>query len=112
MTVVSAIFVMLGFLGLAAPAGAQTTTTIPPVRSIPITSASSTSTTAKPAATTTTTTTAPASVSASGTATADPLASTGIAADKLVPLAFLLIGLGAALVGAARRFGRPVYTFL
>lgn len=111
MTVVSAIFVMLGFLGLAAPAGAQTTTTIPPVRSIPITSASSTSTTAKPAATTTTTT-APASVSASGTATADPLASTGIAADKLVPLAFLLIGLGAALVGAARRFGRPVYTFL
>ena len=91
-------------VGLAAPAAAQTTTTtMPPVRSIPVTPA--------PGATTTTTT-RPASTAVSGETASSPLADTGMAADKLVPLGFLLIGLGAALTGAARRYGRPTYTFL
>ena len=89
-------------VGLAAPVAAQTTTTtMPPVRSIPVTPA--------PGATTTT---APASSGVGGETASSPLADTGIAADKLVPLGFLLIGLGAALTGAARRYGRPTYTFL
>ena len=93
-------------VGLAAPAAAQTTTTtMPPVRSIPVTPA--------PGVTTTTTTTArPAGTAGTETASASPLADTGLAADKLVPLGFLLIGLGAALTGASRRYGRPNYTFL
>jgi hypothetical protein len=95
----------LGALGVgaAAPAGAQTTTTTtaPPVRSIPVT----------PAAPATTTTAAPAAVAATTSASA-PLADTGIAADRLVPFGFLLIGLGAALVAAARRYGRPAFDFL
>ncbi len=37
---------------------------------------------------------------------------TGISADKLVPFGLLLIGLGAALTNAARRFGRARYNFL
>jgi hypothetical protein len=101
-------------LGVAAPAAAQTstTTTMPPVRSIPVTPASTT-TTAAPA---TTTTTAKPAVSGSGTTSGsgsegDPLASTGLAADKLVPLAFLLIALGALLDGAARRSRRPAPFF-
>ena len=89
-------------VGLAAPAAAQTTTTtMPPVRSIPVT----------PAAGVTTTTAAPA-VAAGGETASSPLADTGLAADKLVPLGFLLIGLGAVLTGASRRYGRPAYTFL
>ena len=91
-------------VGLAVPAAAQTTTTtMPPVRSIPVTPAPGV---------TTTTTARPAAVSGSGETAASPLADTGIAADKLVPFGFLLIGLGAALTGAARRYGRPAYTFL
>ena len=90
-------------LGVAAPAAAQTTTTtMPPVRSIPVT----------PAPGVTTTTTAAPAVAAGGETAASPLADTGLAADKLVPLGFLLIGVGAALTGAARRYGRPTYTFL
>ena len=90
-------------VGLAAPAAAQTTTTtMPPVRSIPVT----------PAPGVTTTTTARPAAAVSGETAASPLADTGIAADKLVPFGFVLIGLGAALTGAARRYGRPTYTFL
>ena len=97
-------------VGLAGPVAAQTTTTMPPVRSIPVTPA--------PGVTTTTvrTTTTTAAVSGAGAGTAEtaaaPLADTGLAADKLVPFGFLLIGLGAALTGASRRYGRPSYTFL
>ena len=92
-------------VGLATPVAAQTTTTtMPPVRSIPVTPAPgvTTTTTARPAAT-------PAGTES---AAAAPLADTGLAADKLVPFGFLLIGLGAALTGASRRYGRPAYTFL
>jgi hypothetical protein len=39
------------------------------------------------------------------------LADTGFAADKLVPLGFLLIALGGALTGAARR-PRRAYALL
>lgn len=96
-------------VGLAAPVAAQTTsTTMPPVRSIPVTPAPGVTTTTTAARTTTTT--APAAVS--GETAAAPLADTGIPADKLVPFGFVLIGLGAALTGAARRYGRPAYTFL
>jgi hypothetical protein len=88
-------------VGLAAPVAAQTTTTtMPPVRSIPVT----------PAAGVTTTTTA--AVAASGETASSPLPDTGLAADQLVPLGFLLIGVGAVLTAAARRYGRPTYTFL
>ena len=99
-------------VGLAAPAAAQTTTTtMPPVRSIPVTPAPGVTTTTARAAT------PPTTVAASGGGTgaetaASPLADTGLAADKLVPFGFLLIGLGAALTGASRRYGRPSYTFL
>jgi hypothetical protein len=96
-------------IGLAAPVAAQTTTTtIPPVRSIPVTSGPTT--TAAPSPTTTTTVASTAVTSA--TTDAKPLASTGVAADKLVPLGFLLIALGAALTGAARRPRRTAYSFL
>jgi hypothetical protein len=97
-------------VGVAAPVAAQTTTTMPPVRSIPVTPAPTT--TAAPAATTTTA--APATsgtVTAAGAATEDPLADTGIAADKLVPLGFALIALGALLDAAARRYRRTAYSF-
>lgn len=96
--------------GVIAPAAAQTTTTMPPVRSIPVTPAPTATTTAT--ATTvraTTATTAPAAAAAQ--AAAPPMADTGLPADKLVPFSFLLIGLGAALTGAARRYGRIRYTF-
>ena len=98
-------------VGLAAPAAAQTTTTtMPPVRSIPVTPAPGvTTTTARPAATPTA---AAAGTGSSAETAASPLADTGLAADKLVPFGFLLIGLGAALTGASRRYGRPSYTFL
>ena len=90
-------------VGLAVPAAAQTTTTtMPPVRSIPVT----------PAPGVTTTTTARPTPAVSGETAASPLADTGLAADKLVPFGFVLIALGAALTGAARRYGRPAYTFL
>jgi hypothetical protein len=99
-------------VGVAAPAAAQTTTTssttMPPVRSIPVTPAPGVTTTTTARATTTTT----AAVSGSGESAAPAMADTGIAADKLVPLGFLLIALGAALTGASRRYGRPAYTFL
>jgi hypothetical protein len=101
-------------VGLAGPVAAQTTTTtMPPVRSIPVTPAPTTS--AAPSATTTTTprtTTTTPTASVSGETAALPLADTGLAADKLVPFGFLLIGLGAVLTGASRRFGRPAYRFL
>ena len=100
-------------VGLAAPVAAQTstTTTMPPVRSIPVTPAPTT--TAAPASTTTTT----ARVAGGGETAApaaeagDPLADTGIAADKLVPFAFVLIALGALLDAAARRYRRTSYSF-
>jgi hypothetical protein len=89
-----------GALGLGAPGpvAAQTTTstTVPPVRSIPVTPAAP----------------APTTTSSAGGSAAAPLAATGIAADRLVPFGFVLIGMGAALVGAARRYGRPAYRFL
>jgi hypothetical protein len=91
-------------VGLAAPAFGQTTTT---VRPIPVTGTGPTSTvapttTARPATTATT---------VAGTA-ASPLASTGVAADKLVPFGFVLIAMGALLTAAARRPRRTAYTFL
>jgi hypothetical protein len=106
-------------LGVATPAAAQTTTTsttMPPVRSIPVTPApnATTTTTARAATTTTTTTTAAVSGSGTGTGTGsedDPLADTGLAADKLVPLAFLLIALGAVLDAGARRYRRTAYSY-
>ena len=99
-------------LGVATPAAAQTTTTsttMPPVRSIPVTPAPNATTTTTARATTTTTT---AVVSGSGTGSEeDPLADTGLAADKLVPLAFLLIALGAVLDAGARRYRRTAYSY-
>ena len=85
-------------LGLGTPAAAQTTTTTSTtaVPSIPVTPAPAAAPTAAPTA----------------TPTAAPLADTGIAADRLVPMGFVLIGLGAALSAAARRYGRPAYRFL
>ena len=76
-----------------APVGAQTTTT--------------TSTTAVPSIPVT-----PAPAATSASTTSAPLAETGLAADKLVPLGFLLIALGSLLTSAARRFGRPAFRFL
>ena len=93
-------------VGLAAPAAAQTTTTtMPPVRSIPVTPAPGVTTTTAPRTTTTT-------AAVSGETASSPLADTGLAADKLVPFGLLLISLGAVLTGASRRYGRPRYTFL
>ncbi len=93
----AAIFVAAAMAAGLSPvpgAVAQTTTTMPPVRSIPVTPGPTTATTAAP--------TTGESAGQGGTAAAD-LADTGVAADKLVPLGLLLIGLGAALQGAARR---------
>lgn len=105
-------------VGVAAPVAAQTstTTTMPPVRSIPVTPAPApTTTTAAPAATTTSTTAPPAAAAETAAPPAEtagaPLADTGIAADKLVPFAFLLIALGAVLDAAARRYRRTSYSF-
>ncbi|HUP86261.1 MAG TPA: hypothetical protein VM143_11390 [Acidimicrobiales bacterium] len=93
-------------VGLAGPAAAQTTsTTMPPVRSIPVTPAPGVTTTT--ARLTTATTTAPTPVETA----AAPMADTGLAADKLVPLGLLLIAVGAALTEAARRARRPAYAF-
>jgi hypothetical protein len=88
-------------LGFAAPVAAQSTTTTSTtgVPSIPVTPAVPVTTTTAPAA-------------AAAATTSAPLATTGIAADRLVPLGFLLIGLGSALVAAARRYGRPAFRFL
>lgn len=96
-------------VGVAAPVAAQSTTTstMPPVRSIPVTPA-------QPATTTTTAATTPTTAATGGsgeTAAGDPLADTGIAADKLVPLGFLLIAVGALLDAAARRYRRTAYSF-
>lgn len=94
-------------VGVAAPVAAQTTTTstMPPVRSIPVTPA-------QPATTTTTAATASAAGAGAGEAAAgDPLADTGIAADMLVPLGFVLIAVGALLDAAARRYRRTAYSF-
>jgi hypothetical protein len=104
-TVLISAVLALGLAAFAGPAAAQTTTTtMPPVRSIPVTPA--------PGVTTTTSTTARPAAAVSGeTAAAPPMADTGLAADKLVPLGLLLIGLGAALTGAARRTRRPAYAF-
>ena len=79
----------------AAAASAQTTTTIPP---IPVTGTgpSGATTTTAPR---TTATTAPSGEVAAG----QDLASTGFTADKLVPLAFGLIGAGAAMQATSRR---------
>jgi hypothetical protein len=97
---------VVGAFGVGlAPASAQTTTTTSTtgVPSIPVTPAVPAPTTTAPAA----------SGTASGSeSAASPLADTGIAADRLVPLGFLLIGMGAVLVGAARRYGRPAFRFL
>ena len=97
-------------VGLAAPVAAQTTTstTMPPVRSIPVTPAPGVTTTTTARATTSTTV---AAVSGETAAPAPGMADTGLAADKLVPLGLLLIGFGAALTGAARRTRRPAYAF-
>ena len=99
-------------VGVATPVAAQTstTTTMPPVRSIPVTPAPTT--TAAPASTTTTARASTPTTVAAGneTAAADPLADTGIAADKLVPLAFALIAVGGLLDAAARR-RRNAYSF-
>lgn len=71
---------------------AAQTTTVPPVRSIPVTGGT-TATTAAP-----TTTAATAATGSDG-----DLASTGVAADLLVPFGFALIGVGGVLQVAARR---------
>ena len=92
----SAAMVVAG-VASATGAAAQTTTTIPPVRSIPVTPA--TTTTAAPVRTAGTA----ESASPQPAQTAADLADTGVAADRLVPLGLLLIGVGAALQGAARR---------
>lgn len=81
----------------AAAASAQTTTTIPP---IPVTG------TGPSGATTTTAPRSTATTAPSGegeVAAGQDLASTGFTADKLVPLAFGLIGAGAAMQASARR---------
>ena len=98
-------------VGVAAPVAAQTstTTTMPPVRSIPVTPAPTT--TAAPAATTTTVrATAPANAATDPAAGAG-LADTGMAADKLVPLGFALLAVGALLDAAARRYRRTASSF-
>ena len=87
---------LTGALFVGAGVAAAQTTTLPPVRTIPVTGA----TTSTTAARATTTTTAAAAVSS---ATANAMASTGIAADMLVPLGFALIGAGGAMQVAARR---------
>ena len=100
-------------VGVAAPVAAQTTTTstMPPVRSIPVTPAQPV-TPAPPTTAATTPTTAATGAGGGGeTAAGDPLADTGIAADKLVPLGFLLIAVGALLDAAARRYRRTAYSF-
>jgi hypothetical protein len=78
----------LAVLGSAPSAGAQTTTTIPP---IPVTGGGGTTATTAPA---------PAAAEDAGTA---GMADTGLATDRLVPFGFVLIGAGAALDAVARR---------
>lgn len=99
-------------LGVAAPAAAQTstTTTMPPVRSIPVTPAPTT-TTSTTARATTPTTAAVGGTVAGAPVEGDPLATTGVAADVLVPLGFLLIALGALLDAGVRRSQRPAPFF-
>lgn len=99
---VSASVIACGFVLAGATAAlAQTTTTVPPVRSIPVTGGQ----------TATTTTAAPAAAGGE-TAAAGGLADTGIAADMLVPFGFTLIGAGAVMQAAARRRPRNAYGLL
>ena len=94
---IAGFFAAGALLMTAGIAGAQTTTTTPPVRSIPVTGGQAA----------TTTTAAPATESATG-----DLASTGLAADMLVPAGFALIGAGAVMQAAARRRPRNAYGLL
>jgi hypothetical protein len=80
----------------AGAAAAQTTSTTPQIPSIPVTGGQ-----------TATTTTAATSAADDG-----DLASTGMAADLLVPAGFVLIGTGAVLQAAARRRPRNAYGLL
>lgn len=99
---------MAAALASGSGAAAQTTgatTTMPPVRSIPVTPAPTTT-----AAPVRTAGAESAQTGQSGRAAAD-LADTGVAADRLVPLGLLLIGVGAALQGVARR-PRRAYALL
>ena len=82
---------------LSAGVAAAQTTTVPPVRPIPVTGNA------------TTTTAAPVTTAAD---TDGDLASTGVAADMLVPAGFVLIGTGAVLHAAARRRPRNAYGLL
>lgn len=108
-TLLLSVVVAFGLAASIAPVAAQTTsTTMPPVRSIPVTPAQPVTPAPAPAPTPTT---AP-KVQASTDTAAPPMAVTGISADKLVPFGLLLIGLGAALTNAARRYGRTRYNFL
>lgn len=86
-SVIASGFVLVG----ASVASAQTTTTVPPVRTIPVTGGQ-----------TATTTTAPTTGSTE-TTEAGGLADTGTAADMIVPFGFALIGAGAVMQAAARR---------
>ena len=87
-SVIASGFVLVG----ASVASAQTTTTVPPVRSIPVTGGQ-----------TATTTTAAPTTGSTETTGAGGLADTGMAADMLVPFGFALIGAGAVMQAAARR---------
>ena len=80
------LLVVAGALCVGTGVAAAQTTTVPP---IPVTGGA-------------TTTTAPAT-SGTGDTAGDDLASTGIAADMLVPLGFGLIGAGGILQVASRR---------
>jgi hypothetical protein len=91
LTVTGAIFVGAGM----AAAQTSTTSTLPPVRTIPVTSGTTATTTTAKA---TTTTAVGAKVASS-----NAMASTGIAADTLVPLGFALIGIGGVMHVASRR---------
>ena len=81
--VAACLVTLAGALCVGAGVASAQTTTVPP---IPVTGGA-------------TTTTAPASTGAAG----DDLASTGIAADMLVPFGFALIGAGGVLQVVARR---------
>lgn len=105
-----------GALTLGASAAGAQTTTLPPVRSIPVTGGQAATTTTTARATTATTAPAPSSGTA-GSTTAAPsndsgLADTGMAADLLVPFALALIGGGAVLQVVARRRDAADYGLL
>jgi hypothetical protein len=84
---------LTGALFVGAGVAAAQTTTVPP---IPVTGGATTTTVASTATTA-------SSSSSSGSVASGSLASTGIAADLLVPLGFGLIGAGGVLQLAARR---------